>query len=85
MLLQRQERVWGGEGGQSRSNPPPHTQIISTSASSQFLLEELQALVVEAEARVAGEVQLLELRRKRLRESHLCQLVAAQVDTLRRR
>lgn len=60
-------------------------QIISTAASFRFILEELQTLVVQVEARVACEVQLLELRRKRLWQSHLSQLVAAQVDTLRRR
>lgn len=50
-----------------------------------FLLEELQAFVVQVEARISCEVQLLKLRRKRLWQSHLSQLVAAQVHTLRRR
>ena len=50
-----------------------------------FLLEELQALVVQVEAGVSREVQLLKLLRKRLRQSHLRQLVAAQVHTLRRK
>lgn len=58
------------------------TKGYCTAASIKFLLEELQTLVVQAEARVACDVQLQELRRKCLWQSHLSQFVAAQVDTL---
>lgn len=58
------------------------TMDYCTAASIRFLLEELQTLVVQAEARVACEVQLKELWRKCLWQSHLSQFVAAQVDTL---
>lgn len=50
-----------------------------------FVLEQLQALVVQVEAGVAREVELLKLLGKRLGQSDLGQLVAAQVDTLRER
>lgn len=58
------------------------TKGCCTAASLRFLLEELQTLVVQAEARVACEVQLQEFRRKCLWQSHFSQFVAAQVDTL---
>lgn len=58
------------------------TKGYCSAASIRFLLEELQTLVVQAEARVACEVQLQELWRKCLWQSHLSQFVAAQVDTL---
>lgn len=47
-----------------------------------FVLEELQALVVQVEPRISCEVELLEFRRKRLGQSDLGQLVAAQIDAL---
>lgn len=46
------------------------------------LLQQLQTLVVQAEPRVPCEVQLQELRRKRLWQSRVSQLIAAQVDAL---
>lgn len=50
-----------------------------------IVLEQLQALVVQVEAGVACQVQLLQLGGQHLGQGHLGQLVAAQVHALRRR
>lgn len=47
------------------------------------ILEEFQALVVEVESRVSGEVELQEFWGKHLRQRELGQLIAAQIDALR--
>lgn len=48
------------------------------------ILQVFQALVVEAESRISCEVELLEFWRKDLWQSHLSQLIAAQINTLKR-
>lgn len=58
--------------------------MVFAEAFFQLILEELQALVVQVETRISCQVQLLQLRGRGLRQSHLSQLVAAQVNTLMR-
>lgn len=59
-------------------------EIITTAGSLRLILEELQALVVQVATGVSCEIKLLKLGRKRLRQSHFSQLIAAQVNTLRK-
>ena len=52
---------------------------------SVFLLEQLQALVVQGEPGVPRQVQLLQLGRQTLREGDLRDLVTAHIHTLQER